>query len=355
MSRTVPIAAIAGVVLTAGCSHTVPGLTLDGKYNSSPTVESIVNQVSCELKAADARSGGRLAADNYLILVQMTLQVDDTAGFAPSLSYINPLTESRSFTGTLGADLNGQRRRTYTTTYSIEASAMANAPPPVCPAPDAPPAERLYSLRGDLGINEIVEDGLRSKSLGGGIIAGPRTETDKAMPTFGSQVQFVITRAITAFGPVWSLHHFKGPSAGNGLLNGKQVYTDSVILTFTPQYRKPGASQATVDARARAAELKSRASQLETDLKAARSAAQARARAPRARPDELQLQMQLLDVPGMERSQATLAAEVARAEDEVRRSEQLDAEQDIRARDAAAQAAQNQLTSILLQNLQFGH
>ena len=217
----------------------VPPLPGGNSVHSRVPVTDIVNEISCELSSV----GDILAGGRYFASVLLTLQVDDSADFTPSLSAINPLTGSSTFAASLTGDLGGQRQRTFTTTYTIDAVQLVKDRRDLQCSADGhfKPGWKPYSLAGDLGLKEIVYDGIWAKDLKGGIIQAPSKAEDKAAPTFGSKVQFIVTETLVGAGPLWTIKHFKGPSGQNGLINGKRLDTDSILITFAPQFQpKPG-------------------------------------------------------------------------------------------------------------------
>jgi len=147
-----------------------------------------------------------------------------------------------SLVTTLNADLGGARQRMFTSSYSFNVSDLLNRGK-ACDKPK----EDLYSLEGDLQINEIIKDGLNvtDPTKHDFVIRLPANVADKSGPSFGSKVQFVITQSVSNFGPVWTLKYFKGPGGSNGLFNGKRLDTDSVLITFAP---KPKPAPAATDA-----------------------------------------------------------------------------------------------------------
>ena len=229
-----------------GCTHTVPALTSEfAKHPSGPTVDAIVDHIACEVARSDAltKPDSNRSLNDYVVTVLLTLQVDDSADLTPSLGLTQPLTKPAvSLVTTLNADLGGARQRMFTASYSFNVSDLLSKGKS-CDEP----REALYSLEGDLQINEIIKDGLNvtDPTRHDFVIRLPANATDKAGPSFGSKVQFVITQSVSNFGPVWTLKYFKGGGGSNGLVNGKRLDTDSVLITFAP---KPKPAAAATDA-----------------------------------------------------------------------------------------------------------
>jgi hypothetical protein len=102
LSRTLGVA----VLLANGGCATPPALKLFSGGKTAPTVQKLLNHVSCELANAYrdsqsdttiARRWRRLVENNFVATVDMTLTVTDTEGVNPSLSVITPLTATGSY------------------------------------------------------------------------------------------------------------------------------------------------------------------------------------------------------------------------------------------------------------------
>jgi hypothetical protein len=219
----------------AGCAS-LPDFSSDAGADTALTVEDIVHHISCEIANSHdlPQMKGAVKGPGYLATVLLSLQVDDSVDLTPSLSMTQILPKpATSLVTLLNGDLGGARRRLFTTTYSIDISKLSYT----CACPNLPKT-KAYNLRGDLGIAAIIHDGLSSQNdhlFPDDIITQARNPTDKSGPAFGSQVQFVVTKSITGLGSVWTLKYFKGPGGTNGLISGKRLDTDSVIITFAPQ------------------------------------------------------------------------------------------------------------------------
>lgn len=191
----------------------------------APKVNDIIDEITCELLRANNRV---LQEKPHAVTVLLTLQVDDNLNVTPTFLFTNPLSgTNRTFGLSQGVDIGGARKRTFTTTFHLD-TAKLKSYVPMCADRQK---KRLYSLEGELGLSEIVRDGtatiakLRPIQLEG---------DDKKQPSYGSTVQFVVNRSVTALGPLWTLNTFKGPSGSNGLINGKQLNTDILTITFAP-------------------------------------------------------------------------------------------------------------------------
>ena len=218
-----------------------------GHYDSGPKVNDIAKHISCELAASiKASNHAAMRDDNYFIKVFLTLEVDDSLDVTPSLGLIDPFTKAMTnVTTTAAGDLGGARQRIFTATYSLESAKLAD--PAWCTGVDIV-SRKTYRLNGNLGFDEVVDDGLDITKDGYDLTTDPgyaglhivTTGNDQSAPSFGSTIKFTITRQLSGLGPLWTLTRFKGPSGMSGLLNGKRPDIDSVILTFSPQLSKAG-------------------------------------------------------------------------------------------------------------------
>lgn len=332
------ISLIGVALLVTGCAHTVPPIKLTHiGQGSPPTVQDVLNHISCEIKQADAENGNILSKDKYIVTVNLTLQVQDTFGLTPSINYTEALkAPSKDLVTGLGADLNNQRRRNFTTSYVIDATQLTKQP--CAPPPGTDQTERLYDLTGNLRIGEIVEQGLKAGVMPG-VIANAKTT-----PSFGSVVEFILTRGANV-GPVWTLRYWKGPSGSAGLLNAKGVYTNTATLTFAPQYNAPTPPDpmaATVE------QLKILNAKL--DKLTAQQIEFAERLKGGARGDTKSLMQAQIDSAVISRQVEALQREINQATRDMEAA-QTDERRRQSATDAAINAARNLQTDLLLQNL----
>ncbi len=100
-----------------------------------------------------------LTDDHFVASVTMILDVLNTQGLNPSLSFISPINNSTMFNSTLGigGSLNGSQERNISLSYSIDLDRVINQ----CKRP----AHAATGLTGDLGLADIVVDGLLGLDL----------------------------------------------------------------------------------------------------------------------------------------------------------------------------------------------
>lgn len=243
----------------------------EGKAKLS--VQTLVDHIECEI-ISDPTYSQELIASGYVAQVTLTLKVDANIGITPSVDFIKPYAVSgTSLTWGIDANLNADGQRTYTTSFYLNVAEMLRE------RRDVPCHEKgVVSLSGDLGIGAIIAAGLATSMYDGALVPPPkpaaaadstaqnphplellrrsigapsiddyvRAENIEpfkttaaaidatAKPSFGSTVAFTITGSGDA-GPLWTVKHFKGPSGGSkGILNGGEVYTDTLVIAFAP-------------------------------------------------------------------------------------------------------------------------
>jgi hypothetical protein len=203
-----------------------------------PTVQTIVYRIECEIrdmvrddmgdKDITSSHSRFLLNGHYDVAISLSLEVNDTGGLAPNLSYINPLGKAASFV--FGGTMTLSEARDHNFTENIQLSVRkiytdwkTNANRHDCPKADT-------NLAGTLGIKDFVA------------MADLTPDLDESQKTpksvFGGSMQFTVTKNFSAVGPTWSLVHFKGPG---GLASLSEVNTDKITLAFA---QGPNAGQA---------------------------------------------------------------------------------------------------------------
>jgi hypothetical protein len=202
-----------------------------------PTVASIVARVKCELLEMVRDDKGDdhvpsfhrafLLNGDYDVAASLSLDVTDSGGLAPSLTYLNAFSAGHSVSW--GASFNASRERVANFTENLSFSLRdiytdwkIGGLPMACPVADT-------NLAGDLGIRNIVA--MAALSEGG-------TPGGANKPAFSGSVQFAVTKAMTAAGPTWTLSHFKGPGS---LASLSEKNLDKITLAFAqgPDAGKP--------------------------------------------------------------------------------------------------------------------
>jgi hypothetical protein len=212
------VAAVLLADLCAGCA--IP--RYDVPYpNGAPSAHSIVARLECELldlvrDGSDNREW--LLTGDYQVAVALSLEVNDTGGLAPSLSYLNPLNKLETFTFGGSGVLSESRDHNFTENLQFSLREIyldSKRIPTAYPCPEAD-----TNLAGTLGISDFVEMAATSPGLA----------EDRKSPNsvFGGSIQFLVTKSVSALGPTWSLVHFKGP----GGINLSEINTDKMTLAF---------------------------------------------------------------------------------------------------------------------------
>jgi hypothetical protein len=233
--RVSALALIAALCNSCG----VPHYDVPTDNVGQPTVQTIVARIQCELRDmvrddmgdADVTSFHRLflLAFDYDVEASLSLEVNDTGGLAPTLSYMNPFTAATSFAFGVNGTLSESRDQNFTENMqfsirSIYLDWKTGANPHDCPQPDT-------NLAGKLGIKDLVAMAALTSNLDQKI-----TLSNKGV--FGGSIQFLVTKNLTGAGPTWTLVKFKGPGT---LAQLSEVNTDKLTLAFAvgPNAGKP--------------------------------------------------------------------------------------------------------------------
>lgn len=224
-----------GASICVGCA--VPQFDVPTDSAGQPTVQTIVERIECEMRdmvrddTTDPVAFHRLFLLNgdYDAAIALSLEVNNTGGLAPSLSYINPLTKAAtSFTFSGTAALSESRDHNFTENIQfsfreIYTKWKYNVRPYDCPPADT-------NLAGTLGMKDFISMAALTENL-------DTKQTLSGKGVFGGSIQFLVTKNLTSLGPTWSLVNFKGP----GGVTASQVNTDKLTLAFAegPNVGKP--------------------------------------------------------------------------------------------------------------------
>lgn len=232
---------LCAVIIATTCSGCgVP--RYDVRYDSAgqPTVESVVARIQCELRdmVRDDRPDDPttfhrlfLLDGDYDVAIALSVEVNDTGGLAPSLSYTTPLTTKTATSFNFGANGNLSESRDHNFTENIQLSVRSiyldwkqNPNAYGCPTVDT-------SLAGTLGLKDFVAMAALSQNL-------DQTQKISGKGVFGGSIQFLVTKNLTAAGPSWALVYFKSVGAN---VNLSEVNTDKITLAFAegPNAGKP--------------------------------------------------------------------------------------------------------------------
>jgi hypothetical protein len=182
---------------------------------SPVTVAHILDRIQCEAHAA-AQKHKIFRDEKWVGVADLFLQVDDNAGLAPTLSYIEPLAEvGTKFTFGVSGNLRRTRQRVYNEEVHFDFVKLNDK---MCSRALAP-----YDLTGDLGIAETL--GIAAESI------DKREDAlaFAAKEAVGQTVQFVLTRNISGT-PSWTLQRF----VGGPTLSAERVDTHKLIVSFAP-------------------------------------------------------------------------------------------------------------------------
>jgi len=180
------------------------------------TVGNIVDRVECEAWLAREKYP-QLADNRWVGVADLFLQVDDSAGLTPTVSFIEPLAAAGTkFAFGASATLKRARQRVYNESIKLD---MAKLNGGTCSKNDS-----AYDLAGELGIAEAIDIGFQS-------IDKNNTAAFSDKVAIGQTLQFILTRNVSGTGPTWTLAHFIGPG---GLAGAERIDTHKLIVSFTP-------------------------------------------------------------------------------------------------------------------------
>src|SRR5271157_4365435 len=127
--------------------------------NGTPSATSIVRRLECELLdlvVDGSNTREWLLTGDYQVLVALSLEVNDTGGLAPSLSYIDPLSTVASFTFGGTGTLSESRDHNFTENLQFSLRQIHrdwSSAPTVYPCPKVADT----NLAGTLGIRDFAE------------------------------------------------------------------------------------------------------------------------------------------------------------------------------------------------------
>ena len=236
--------------LLGACSSLPHFDSIGAREKLAPRVSDIVDEVQGEILDALAKSGdgnsplAGLQNGQYVVNVNLTMEVTNNQGVNPTLSYIDPYaTAGTNFTAAASGQLSGQQHRSFNVSFTL----LFDRTTPTGAAHMA--SESGSGLKGDLGIEEIIASGLRYSTGSQDKIgypykmpaigvttllapSDPLTNGAALTPNFGSTVDFTLIYGGGA-GPSWTLTHFTGvnPSSG-GLFSAMRTNKDTLVLSF---------------------------------------------------------------------------------------------------------------------------
>jgi hypothetical protein len=200
----------------------------DVPYNDKgPDASSIVRRIECEMKEMvvfdkdnpNSFNSEFLLNNDYDLAVALSLDVTNTGGASPSLSYVNPLASATLFALSGTGTFSEAREHNFTENIQLSFRQVymdwrQHNEYFQCP-------EAQTNLAGELGIKDFVALAARTPDLN-------QTLTPAQGSVFGGSIQFLVTKQVNSLGPTWTLVHFVGP----GSVNLSQVNTDKITLAF---------------------------------------------------------------------------------------------------------------------------
>jgi len=222
------LTSLAGCLVCSGCA--VPAYDVPLDEYGQPTAKTIVERIQCEIRdmvrddrPSDPASFHRLFLlnEDYDVTVALSLEVNDSGGLSPSVSYVNPLGPGKTFTFAANATLSEARDHTFSENIELSTRKIYSdwkaGKSYLCPPANTP-------LAGSLGLKDLVSMAVSSPNLDENLKSGQKS-------VFGGTVQFVITKSISATGPSWHPIRIKNVAA---LTSFSEIYTDKITLAFAP-------------------------------------------------------------------------------------------------------------------------
>ena len=232
---------------------------------SGVTPKTIVDTIECELitarnkiEAARRRNTKIQSLCDYVVVADLSLQVDEQMVLAPSFSHTNVVSRSLTRVFDWGMKFDTQAQRTFSQSVTFDISKLDLDKQRRCDRPQGG-----VSLNGDLGIEEVIEMafatidpndvGIRpadNSPFAGcpaslkveppvpynyrgpaktGRGAGGGDKDGKKKNAFGTQIEFVILKNLNSVGPTFTLQSFKGPGK---LFSTQRTDTHSVTIGF---------------------------------------------------------------------------------------------------------------------------
>jgi hypothetical protein len=164
---------------------------------------------------------------DYDVEVSLSLEVNDTGGLAPSLTYMSPLSKLTSFMFGANANLCESRDHNFTENIQLSLRNIFRQWKSGINRHDCPVSDTNFA--GDLSIKDFVDMAALTTGLDEETAAGKPTASGKG--PFGGSIQFLVIKGLSAVGPTWTTTRFKVPGP---LASLSRVNTDELTLAFAP-------------------------------------------------------------------------------------------------------------------------
>ncbi len=264
MGRTIRVIfALAAMMPIGGCGLQVPSLGAgEEPYAPAFLINSIVNHVKCELRAAvidvtdyDKANAAQQAdrkrrlewLDKWSADFTMKIIVDEKSTLSPGVSFNQPLenavsklgktsvTTGQSFSLGLGGSLSSQATRIETVDFSfVFKSDFLDKRNEFKNRPTKCVGYEGMQIDGDLKIHEWLQAATFPYLIPGNV-------HDSPPKTLQHEIQFVVAGSGNV-NPTWKLVHFANGAGNTPLFNASRTYTNSLIITIGPadgQRKKP--------------------------------------------------------------------------------------------------------------------
>jgi hypothetical protein len=252
-------------IATAGCS-TLPEFSMQptsldhrelSNASLTPTLKDLINHLQCEValaineldeKRKEGAIPGLTSGRSFVVGVDLTADVTETAGVSPSISLLHPLAtggSNRSFLLSGGYSSANHNNVNRNFKFVVDSDSINNISQLKSDS-QVKQCGKGKGLGGDLNLKQSIEV-VWDHNYDLPMLSAPPSD-DNSGPvtdgtTFAVSVDFEIKKSANG-GPNWTLERIVGPdNAGSGLISWSRNAKDSVILTFSEVVGAEKASQ----------------------------------------------------------------------------------------------------------------
>lgn len=218
----------------SGCAGT-PWLPQSAKtLVPVPTLADVETHIQCEiyrsmksqgLVTVDAK-GAETSTLDYVVSVSLALETTNEQSFSPAFSFSNtPLLG-------LGGRVGGEQHKSVNHDFSLRLGDLVSTGAGDRCQSDG---EKSVGIKGELGINEILQTGLERMKDGNSLYqpVKPESANPDTIPTFGATIDFTLVYGANA-GLSWQFKNFKGPSEDLSLYSVAHTGKDTLVISFAP-------------------------------------------------------------------------------------------------------------------------
>jgi hypothetical protein len=226
------------LTMLSGCASVAPHFDVPVNAGGYPSTKAIVERIECELVDLVRNDSEKpyvhrelLLTEDYETAMSLTLDVNDTGGLAPAVSFPFGV-----ISYTVTGNLNQSRDDTvtinlYFSMRELEHEWKEGRLSGVCPVIET-------NLAGDLGLKRSISAALETHNLNLTTTGVSPSSVSSGGGEFSGSITFTVTKSLTNIGATWTVQHFQGPG-GLGTLS--EVNTDKLLFGFAegPNAGKP--------------------------------------------------------------------------------------------------------------------